>query len=291
MPTNTATPILEWLGAGDTQARAWICDIWGVIHNGVAVYPQAVAACRAFRADGGRIVFVTNAPRPSPGVVAQLDELGVPRDAYDAVLTSGDVTRMMLDDWAGVPTLHIGPPRDLGLFEGKGVPLIAASGAARILCSGLYDDTTETPDTYHTMLAGLAARDCPMLCANPDIKVDRGGKIVYCGGAVAALYAALGGDVTYAGKPHAPIYAAACGLINAAAGTVVARSDILAIGDGVLTDIPGGIAGGFRTIYIASAIHLDGPLTSAALCVLFPDPASRPTAGMGALAYTSGARR
>jgi HAD superfamily hydrolase (TIGR01459 family) len=285
MPNISETPIADKLGAQGTIARAWICDIWGVLHNGVAVYPGAVAACRAFRADGGRVVLVTNAPRPSHGVVAQLDTLGVPHDAYDAVLTSGDVTRSMLDDWTGVATLHIGPPRDRTLFEGKRVPLVVAADAARILCSGLYDDTTETPETYRTMLTALAARGVPMLCANPDLKVDRGGTIIYCGGAVAALYAELGGAVTYAGKPYAPIYDAACALIDKAAGETIARSDILAIGDGVLTDIPGGIAGGFRTIYIASAIHLDGPLTSEAVIKLFPRPGSRPTAGMPALAY------
>ncbi len=279
------TPVLELLGAGDTRARAWICDIWGVIHNGVALYPDAVAACRAFRADGGRIVFVTNAPRPSSGVVAQLDGLGVPRDAYDAVLTSGDVTQTLLESWGGIPTLHIGPVRDHGLFHGRNVPLVAAADAQRVLCSGLYDDTTETAENYRGLLTALAARRCPMLCANPDIKVDRGGKIIYCGGAVAALYAELGGDVSYAGKPHAPIYEAACTLIAEAAESLIARGDILAIGDGVLTDIPGGIAGGFRTIYIASAIHLDGPLTSAAVVRLFPDPNSRPMAAMSALAY------
>ncbi len=279
------TPILTTLRGPATAARAWICDIWGVIHNGVAAYPAAVAACRAFRADGGRIVFVTNAPRPAAGVVAQLDALGVPREAYDAVLTSGDVTRTMLGGWAGVPALHIGPPRDLGLFEGKGVPLVEAAGASRVLCSGLYDDTTETPETYRPLLAELAQRNVPMLCANPDLKVDRGGKIIYCGGAVAALYAELGGAVAYAGKPYAPIYAAACELINAATGETVPRTDILAIGDGVLTDIPGGIAGGFRTIYVASAIHLEGALTSAAVAALFPDPAAQPTAAMGGLVF------
>jgi HAD superfamily hydrolase (TIGR01459 family) len=191
----------------------------------------------------------------------------------------------MLDGWAGLPTLHIGPPRDLGLFEGKCVPLVDAAEARRVLCSGLYDDTTETPETYRPVLVGLASRGVPMLCANPDLKVDRGGTIIYCGGAVAALYAELGGAVMYAGKPYAPIYAAACALIDTAAGEAVPRAAILAIGDGVLTDIPGGIAGGFRTVYVASAIHLDGALTAASVAQLFPDPAARPTAAMTELRY------
>jgi HAD superfamily hydrolase (TIGR01459 family) len=288
MAQHSDTPVCTTLTGPVTTSRAWICDIWGVIHNGVAAYPAAVAACRAFRADGGRIVLVTNAPRPAAGVVAQLDVLGVPHDAYDAVLTSGDVTRTMLDAWVGVPTLHIGPQRDLGLFEGKRVPLVDAVGASRVLCSGLYDDTMETPEDYRVMLSGLARRKVPMLCANPDLKVDRGGKIIYCGGAVAALYAELGGAVTYAGKPYAPIYDAACALIDKTAGETVPRADILAIGDGVLTDIPGGIAGGFRTVYISSAIHLDAPLTSKAVTRLFPDPAARPTVAMSVLRYGEG---
>lgn len=285
MTNDQATPILSRLSDFAPDARAWICDIWGVLHNGVSVFQPAVAACRDFRATGGRVVLVSNAPRPAASVIAQLDALGIPRDAYDAVLTSGDVTRDLLDAWAGRPTLHIGPERDWPLFDGKDIPRVPAAAASAILCSGLYDDTTETPETYRVLLSALAARGVPMLCANPDLKVDRGGRIIYCGGAVAALYSELGGPVTYAGKPHPAIYTTARALIAKAAGETVPDSAILAIGDGVLTDIPGGIAAGMRTIYIASAIHLGGPLTTATLAALFPDPATRPTAAMDVLAY------
>jgi HAD superfamily hydrolase (TIGR01459 family) len=280
-----ATPILARLRDLAPPSRAWICDIWGVLHNGVAAYPAAVAACRDFRRQGGRIILVSNAPRPSAGVVAQLATLGIGPDAYDAVLTSGDVARDMLDAWTAIPTLHIGPPRDLPLFDGKDIPRVEARDAQAILCSGLYDDTTETPETYRALLTGLAARNLPMLCANPDLKVDRGGRIIYCGGAVAALYAELGGQVTYAGKPHPAIYAKARALIADAARTEIPDREILAIGDGVLTDIPGGLAAGLPTLYIASAIHLDGALTEDAIVSLFPDAAARPTAAMAELAY------
>jgi HAD superfamily hydrolase (TIGR01459 family) len=285
MPLNSEIPILSNLAALQPRGQAWICDIWGVLHNGVEVYPSAVAACRNFRADGGRVILVSNAPRPSVGVVAQLDTLGVPRDAYDAVLTSGDVAQAMLAHWIGIPTLHIGPERDRTLFDGKDIPRVEAAIAKRILCSGLYDDTTETPASYRTLLTDLAQRGCPMLCANPDLKVDRGGKIIYCGGAVAALYAELGGQVTYAGKPHAAIYDTARAMIVAAASATIPDTDILAIGDGVLTDIPGGIAAGLRTVYVSSAIHVDGALTAAALTTLFPVVAARPTVAMDRLAY------
>ena len=282
---NPSSPIIAGLGGLRPPARAWICDIWGVLHNGVEVYAAAVEACVKFRAGGGRIILVSNAPRPSDGVVAQLDGLGVPRPAYDAVLTSGDVAREALQPWTGVPTLHIGPERDRSLFKGLDVPLVDAKAAQRVLCSGLYDDTTETAESYRSMLMALAARGVPMLCANPDIKVDRGGKIIYCGGAVAALYETLGGRVDYAGKPHAAIYGTARRMIAELVGRDVPVAEILAIGDGVHTDIPGGIAAGMRTVYVASAIHVDGALTGAALERLFPGAAQRPTVAMERLAW------
>ena len=154
-----------------------------------------------------------------------------------------------------------------------------------MLCSGLYDDTTETPDNYRPLLLELAARQVPMLCANPDIKVDRGGKIIYCGGAVAGLYRELGGPVEYAGKPYPAIYATARAKLAALAGHDIALADVLAIGDGVHTDIAGGIRAGMRTIYIASPIHAQGALSAAALDLLFPDAGQRPTAAMDMLAF------
>ena len=285
MQRCSVIPILDRLGALQPRARAWICDIWGVIHNGAEAFPAAVEACVSFRAGGGRIILVSNAPRPSDGVVAQLGALGVPRSAYDAVLTSGDVARAMLRGWRGVPTLHIGPERDLTLFKGLGVPLVGPPEAARVLCSGLTDDTVETPETYRQMLGALAVRHLPMLCANPDIKVDRGGKIIYCGGAIAALYAELGGRVEYAGKPYPAIYATARAMLKEMTGQDIALTDVMAIGDGVHTDIAGGISAGMRSIYIASPIHAQGALTIAALDRLFPVEALRPTAAMDALAW------
>ena len=277
--------IMTGIGALQPQPRAWICDIWGVIHNGVAAFPAAVDACLQFRAAGGHILFVSNAPRPSDGVLLQLDAMGVPATAYGAVLTSGDVTRERLRDWRGIPTLHIGPERDLTLFTAMDIPLTDTARCERVLCSGLTDDTTETPEDYREHLSQLVARKIPMLCANPDIKVDRGGKIIYCAGAVAGLYAELGGDVEYAGKPHAPIYVTARRMLATLAGRDLADAEILAIGDGIHTDIPGGIAAGFRTVYVSSAIHLDAPMTDAALLKLFPALADRPDVAMEHLAW------
>ena len=282
---STATPIITGVAGAASEVQAWICDIWGVVHNGVAAFPAAVDACVRFRGSGGRIILVSNAPRPSDGVVAQLEALGVPRSAYDAVLTSGDVAREALRGWRGVPTLHIGPERDLTLFKDMDVPLVAPDAAERVLCSGLYDDTSETPDSYRVRLTTLAERKLPMLCANPDIKVDRGGKIIYCGGALAALYAELGGAVEYAGKPYPAIYATAERLLAEVSGRDIPRGKILAIGDGIHTDIAGGIATGLRTLYIASAVHLAGALSPAALDRLFPRASDRPALAMERLAW------
>ena len=285
MHSPSAIPILTHLSALRPAPEAWICDIWGVIHNGVATFPVAVDACLSFRAGGGRIILVSNAPRPSKSVVAQLDTLGVPHAAYDAVLTSGDVARTALHGWRNVPTLHIGPERDLALFKDLGVPLVTAAAAERVLCSGLYDDTSETPENYRQMLHELATRQVPMLCANPDIKVDRGGRNIYCGGAVAGLYAELGGVVDYAGKPYPAIYSSAFATLAELSGRSMARDRVLAIGDGVHTDIAGGINTGLRTIYIASPIHAEGALTADALDHLFIDASTRPTAAMDRLTW------
>jgi HAD superfamily hydrolase (TIGR01459 family) len=285
MQKSIETTIVTGISALTPAPRAWICDIWGVVHNGVASFPAAVDACVRFRERGGRIVLVSNAPRPSGSVVKQLESLAVPVTAYDAVLTSGDVTRDALLNWIGTTTLHIGPERDLSLFAGLDIPLVEIASAERILCSGLYDDTRETPEDYRRLLQIAAAQALPMLCANPDIKVDRGGKIVYCAGAVAQLYEELGGSVEYAGKPYPPIYAMAHRLLAEMDGDEPAPGDVLAIGDGVHTDIAGGLRAGLRTVYVSSAIHLDGPFDAAALERLFPDPCERPHFAMPALAW------
>lgn len=285
MQKSRETAIISSVAAISPQARAWICDIWGVVHNGVESYPDAVDACVRFRERGGRIILVSNAPRPSDSVAPQLASLGVPVTAYDAILTSGDVTRAALEHWIGTPTLHIGPERDLALFSGLDIPLVGSPRAERILCSGLYDDTREIPEDYRDLLQVAADQALPMLCANPDIKVDRGGKIVYCAGAVARLYEQLGGSVDYAGKPHPPIYKMAHQMLADLDGDEPAPGDVMAVGDGVLTDIAGGLRAGLRTVYISSAIHLDGPLDTTAIAQLFPDPADRPHFAMPALAW------
>ena len=277
--------IVESVAALTAPYDAWVCDIWGVLHNGVMAHQGAVAAAKAFRARGGTVVLVTNAPRPQASVAEQLTQLGIGHDAYDAILTSGDVTRGLIEPYAGRPITWIGPERNRGIFAGVDVRFADPAAAEAVVCSGLYDDTRETPESYRAVLAALAARKIPMICANPDLSVDRGGTIVPCAGAVAAFYETLGGRVAYAGKPYLPIYDRAFAAIASVRGSPPAREKILAIGDGVDTDIKGAAAAGIQSLYIASAIHLREPLSQASLSALFAGRRHRPMAAQAALAW------
>ena len=236
---NPAPPILSSIAPLAETSEAWIVDIWGVMHNGARAHAAAGDACRRFRARGGIVVLLSNAPRPFSAVIPHMTSLGVDPDAYDTGVTSGDATREMIADWQGRPLLHIGPERDRGLFEGYDVRFSAPETAEVVICSGLYDDSKETPADYATLFEGLLARQVPMICANPDIMVERGEELLYCAGALAADYEAKGGKVTYAGKPHIPIYDRTLREIARLKGRPVAKDKILCIGDGVETDLLG----------------------------------------------------
>jgi HAD superfamily hydrolase (TIGR01459 family) len=266
--------------------RAWFVDIWGVIHDGIAPFASAVDACVLFRRQGGIVVLVSNAPRPSASVATQLDRIGVPRDAYDGIVSSGDASRAMIKALGPAPIYHLGPERDLALYEGLAVVPSAAADAQAVVCTGLFDDETETPRDYLQTLTGFAARNVAMICANPDLAVERGGRIIPCAGAVAALYTDLGGQVSYAGKPHLPIYDATFALVTTMVGQSLNPESVLAIGDGVHTDIAGAARAGIRSVYIASAVNLGAaPLDHAALARLFPVTTGAPVAAMTALAW------
>ena len=278
--TRAAIPILTSIAELAPGCDAWIVDIWGVMHNGARAFEAAGEACRRFRAGGGTVVLLSNAPRPFAAVVAHMSRLGVDPAAYDTGVTSGDATRGLIEAWAGRPLLHIGPERDLGLFEGLGAELVPAEAAEGVVCSGLFDDTRETPADYTQLFERLAARRLPMICANPDLVVERGDKLVYCAGSLAAAYAELGGEVVYAGKPHMPIYERTFAAITQLRGAALPKSRILAIGDGVETDLRGAHAAGLRSLFIASAVHLPGGLDARTLAELF---ATRPFAPIAAL--------
>ncbi len=278
-------PVISSIAPLAAGTDAWLVDIWGVIHNGVVPFVSATEACRAFRQRGGTVLLLSNAPRPWTSVAGALEKIGVDREAWDAIVTSGDAARGLIAEWAGRPVHHLGPERDLPLLEGLDLKLVAPEAATGIVCTGLFDDTTETPDDYRALLARLHARGLPMICANPDLKVERGGQIIYCAGAIAEAYGAIGGDVVYAGKPHLPIYDAALARIAELRGDAVPRERILAIGDGVKTDILGAVRAGIRSVYVASGIHLQGGLDAQALAKLFHEPEGRPVAAMSAVAW------
>lgn len=283
--TNAAIPILPSMGELAPTCDAWIVDIWGVIHNGARAFQAAGEACARFRAGGGIVVLLSNAPRPFSAVVGHMASLGVDPAAYDGGVTSGDATRALIESWTGRRLFHIGPERDKGLFTGLDVTLASAEAADAIVCSGLFDDTKETPADYATVFERLAARRLPMICANPDLVVERGDKLVYCAGSLAAAYAHKGGDVQYAGKPYPPIYQRTFAVIDQLRGTPVPKERILAIGDGVDTDLLGAHRAGIRSVLIASAVHLVGGLDERALVELFASRPYRPIAALSALVW------
>lgn len=234
---------------------AVLCDVWGVIHNGVAAFPAACEALVRFREAGGRVVLLTNAPRPAEPIFEQLVRLGVPRKAWDDVLTSGDVTREILMARPERAIFHIGPDRDLALYRDLPIELVEADRAEAVVATGLFDDTVETPDDYRTRLAALAERRLPMICANPDIVVKRGTKRVWCAGALARVYEEYGGEVALIGKPYAPVYEEARLRLAAVCGRPFDHLRVLAIGDGLPTDIRGAYTQKIDVLFVTSGIH------------------------------------
>ena len=240
---------------------AILCDIWGVVHNGVASFPPASDALVSFRRRGGAVVLISNAPRPSSPIRRQVLKLGVPPEAFDAIVTSGDVTIGLMERETGVRVLHIGPERDLSLFdavaEATGVrrKLVPLEEAEYALCTGLRNDDVETPDDYEPELRALAIRGMPMICANPDIVIHRGETLVYCAGALARRYEELGGSVVYAGKPYAPIYDRALAVAEGVRGGPIEKRRVLAIGDGMKTDIAGATRAGLDALFVTGGIH------------------------------------
>lgn len=281
-------PVIDGIRELAESTDAWLVDVWGVMHNGVEAFADAAHACAEFRRAGGYVVLLTNAPRPGPAVVAQISRIGVPQGAYDAVLSSGDVTRGLVTEWRGKNIHHLGPDRDRGIFEGIDIKFATSIEADIVVVTGLLDDNTETPDDYAITLKSFRRRNVAMLCANPDIRVERGERIVYCAGALAEAYEQLGGDVVYAGKPHLPIYELALHMVNDGRGEAVAKERVIAIGDGLNTDIAGAAAAGLRSVFVASGLHVEGrrSLTSELVDDLFEDyPFARPVAAMQTLTW------
>ena len=238
-----------------------------MVHDGRRAFPAAVEALGRFRSGGGTVMLLTNAPRPQGPVMGQLDSLGVPRTAYDRIVTSGDATVALIRARGAVPAFHIGPPRDVALMEevrrmgGSSPPLVGLDQASYVICTGLFDDATETPDHYAGTLDAMRARGLDMICANPDVVVHVGSNLIYCGGAIAERYETMGGVVLYAGKPHRPIYDVALAEAAAQRGAPVERSRVLAIGDGLRTDVAGAAGQGLDCLFVTTGIHREETLS------------------------------
>ncbi|MBB4197252.1 hypothetical protein CCR94_14570 [Rhodoblastus sphagnicola] len=295
-PPSPATG-LAGLSAIAERYDAILCDIWGVLHDGAKAFPAAAQALRALRKTGKAVALVTNAPRPDYEVAAQLTELGVAPDCYDAIATSGDVSARAIASRLPSKPFQIGPDRDLPLYDaasrmaGVEIRPVALDEAGFVVCTGLVEDTVETPADYEAVLNACRAKDLPMVCANPDLVVYRGNQLVYCAGALAERYEQLGGAVEQSGKPYAPIYRAALAMLEKAHGVSLDPARVLAIGDAMHTDIAGAQNMGMDCVWITTGIHRedfhgrDGALDAEALKQFFADQDRPPTFYMGRLAW------
>jgi HAD superfamily hydrolase (TIGR01459 family) len=279
-----------------------LCDVWGVVHNGAAAFLPALDALARFRASGGAVTLITNSPAPSRIVEAQLDSFGAPRAAYDAIVSSGDVTASLLMERAGQSLFHIGAAAETGLFDevaaklGEAPRQTGIENADFVLCTGFIDFWREKPEDYDARLKRIHERGLDFICANPDLVVEVDGVLSYCAGAIAERYQRLGGKVIQAGKPFAPIYDRALALAASARGAPADRSRVLAIGDSMRTDIGGAAAQGFDSLFVTSGIHRDelhagasdpgaGGLNAAALRQFVEAAGLAPTAAIAELVW------
>jgi HAD superfamily hydrolase (TIGR01459 family) len=234
-----------------------LSDVWGVVHNGVESFPAAGEALANFRRAGGTVVLISNAPRPGRNVVRLLDKLGVVREAYDNIVTSGDVTCAVIAQRPGETIFHLGPERDRPIFTELDVSFAPVETADYVVCSGLFNDEVETAEDYRDLLGRMRERALFMVCANPDVVVERGDRLVFCAGAVADLYGEMGGEVLYAGKPYRPIYDQALDVAFAARGARAPLERVLAIGDSVRTDVTGAAELGVDCLFLTAGIHAE----------------------------------
>ncbi len=232
-----------------------LSDIWGVVHNGLESFPEACAALHSYRNRGGTVILITNAPRPADSVQRQLQKLGVADDIYDAIVSSGDLTRLYVAGHPGRKVFWLGPERDNSIYRGLDPVLSPLDEADYIVCTGLLDDETEKAEDYRPMMMQALKRKLPLICANPDIVVERGDRLIYCAGAIAELYRELGGEVIFYGKPHRPIYERAIELAAERRGRATPLDRVLAIGDSVRTDLAGAHGFGIDCLFVTRGIH------------------------------------
>jgi HAD superfamily hydrolase (TIGR01459 family) len=233
----------------------WFCDIWGVVHDGQKPFAKTCTTLAKHRDSGGTVILVTNSPRTSQGVEKQLHGIGVDRSSYDAVVTSGDVTRTLMVQQGGGKLFHLGPARDSSIFTGLDVEKVELQHCTAVLCTGLFDDRNETPADYLVMLADIKNRALPFICANPDKVVRIGPDLIYCAGALAEEFSKLGGNVLMAGKPFTPIYDLALRTAEKLRNQALTKDQILGIGDGPETDIKGATDYGLACVLITGGIN------------------------------------
>jgi len=252
----SAPVVLSGLSEIAARYDVLFCDVWGVIHNGREHFEDACEALVRFQENHGPVVLVSNAPRPSSAARSQLAALKAPAAAWSDYVTSGDATRAEIAARVPGPVWAVGPARDAPLYEGLGIEFVETpEGAAFICCTGPFDDEIDQPEDYRARFEFCAAQGLEMICANPDKVVRRGDKMIYCAGALADLYAGLGGRTVQAGKPHAPIYRAARAAAEARLGRALDPARVLAIGDGLATDVKGADAEGLDCLFVAAGIN------------------------------------
>jgi HAD superfamily hydrolase (TIGR01459 family) len=257
----------------------WFCDIWGVVHDGYHPFANTCAALTLHREAGGVVVLVSNSPRSADGVEQQLAELKVPRAAWDAIVTSGDVTRTLVLERGGGRVFHLGPDRDLSLFDGLDVERVHVDEAKAVVCTGLFREFEEKPDDYLPQLREFKRRGLPFICANPDKVVRKGQHLIYCAGAIAALFEEIGGTVLMAGKPFAPIYELAIRRASEVAGRKITPAEILAIGDGPETDAKGAADQGYPVVLVTGGVSESAMALEAAVRRVAPEARILATVG------------
>lgn len=284
-------PIIAGAGELMTRYTTILCDVWGVVHNGVRPYDSACDALVRFREGGGTVVLITNAPVPDDRVAAMLDDRRVPRASWDAIVSSGDIALAEVARRGLERLVQIGPrDRDIALFRKLPRASVPIEDAEAIICTGLVDDRNETAESYRPLLEQALARRLPFICANPDLVVDVGGTLYLCAGAIADLYEHMGGEVYWCGKPHASTYDTARRVAEGLRGGPVAAREMLAIGDSLRTDLKGAERAGIDALFIASGIHRDelmgdGLLHGGRMADLFPPGSPPAIAAMPVLAW------
>lgn len=255
LPDVTALRFADHLRDLTTGVDVILSDVWGVIHDGLKGFGPACDALQSFRKQGGTVIMITNAPRPADSVQRQLRRMDISDDTYDAIVSSGDLTRSYVQSHLDQSVFLLGPERDAPIFRGLNVNFTTLETADTIVCTGPFNDEIETEEDYRGMMEEARKRDLTFICANPDMVVERGDRLITCAGAIAELYRSLGGKVIFYGKPHRPIYDRALELAAQKRGKPTPTDRVLAIGDSVRTDLTGANLMGLDCLFLTRGIH------------------------------------